>query len=97
MKSRVLILTSCLLVACTTVKKQDTIYSTIGKAHVLECDNMQFPQGFPDPNDPNKPVVGTGCRKYDSDGMSGEFASIVMACLNIIPGLPALTSWINKL
>lgn len=86
------------MLGCTTTKGADGSWqSTIGKARVTSthCAEIVYPEGT---NKPDADAVGFDCDtvKHESDGMSGEFASIVAAIINVIPGLPGLTAWVNK-
>ena len=82
-------LLSCMLVACTSVTTPQGSYLTLGKADVTECEQMVFPDG----QTPGKEAIGFNCKKYESSGVSGEFAAIVTALIDAIPGLP----WVRRM
>jgi hypothetical protein len=86
------------MLGCTTTYQADGSWqNTLGKARVTTtvCEQMVYPEGT---NKPDADAIGFGCTttKHESDGMSGEFASVIAAIINIVPGLPGLTAWVNK-
>ncbi len=76
------------LTACTIVNTQQSSYITLGKADITECEQMVFPDG----QTTGKEAIGFDCKKYESSGVSGEFAGIMVALIDAIPGLP----WLRK-
>ena len=66
---------------CTTVSTPQGNYSTMGQAHIQECDQMVFPEGMGD----KKEAIGFNCRSYQSEGVSSEFTAIVKVLFSWIP------------
>ncbi len=92
---QLLVLTSCMLVACTTYKGPAGEYQTIGKASMQECEQVVWPDGM----GPGKEAIGFSCKQYESDHIGSEAGAVIEAAITAItdhiPGLALLNRWLN--
>ena len=78
---KAILLVGLLALGCTTVTTPNGTYSTVGQAHIQECDQVVFPEGIGE----KKEAIGFNCRDYQSEGMSSEFTAIVRVLFSWIP------------
>jgi len=68
---------SGLLTACTFIHTEQSTYITVGHAKVEECSRIVHVDGKED--------IKFGCKTYESEGVSAEFAGIVQALFGWVP------------
>ena len=72
-----LLVLSSFLSGCTFVSTKDSTYVTFGQARVEECSHIVQVD--------DKEQIKFGCKKYESDGLSAEFASAFGLLVGWIP------------
>lgn len=81
MRKKAILVLSAFFLGCTTVARNNEVYSTFGQARIEECNQIVYPEGMGE----GKEAIGFGCKRFESDGLSAEFTAAFGLLLGWIP------------